>query len=221
MAYHRLQVTKRPSAQTGAQVKQIRRNGRVPAVVSRKGSPSLELTTAVSDLQAAAHHTGLGGIMLLVDEESGEEHLGMLKALQWHPVSRKLLHAGFQEVNAAQVVQTPVTVALHGEPAPVTRHEAQLIKSSESIDITAKVRDLPTAISVDISGLEIGDVVTAGDISLPSGCEATNPDSVILSVSVMRTVTLEEEEEAATMEAEPAMPELVGQRGKEEDGEGA
>jgi large subunit ribosomal protein L25 len=218
MAYHRLQVRKRASSLTGAQVRQLRRAGRIPAVVSRKGEPSLELTAELKQLQAAAHHTGIGGILLLVDEESGDEHLGMLKVLQWEPVSRKLLHAGFQEVNASQVVQTSVTLIFHGEPEPVVRHEAQLLKSSESIDVTAQVRNLPTAIALDISELAIGDVVTAGDVPLPEGCEPTNPDSVICSVVAMRVATPEEEEAAAAAAGEePSMPELVGQRGKEED----
>lgn len=214
MAYLRLQVRKRPPGQTGAETRGSRRAGRIPAVISRRGKPSLELTAGLSDVQSAAHHTGIGGILVLVDEETGEEHLGLLKNLQWNPVSKRILHAGFQEVNAAQVVQTSVPILFHGEPPQITRHEAQLIKASESIDITAKVRDLPTAIGLDIKGLVLGDVVTAKDVVLPNGCEATNPDTVICSVTAVKVVT--PEEEVAAVE-EPEQPELVGQRGKEEE----
>lgn len=219
MAYLRLQVRKRPPGQTGAQIRKSRREGRVPAVVSRRGKPSLEITTNLSDLQSAAHHTGIGGIVMLVDEETGEEHLGLLKNLQWNPLSKRILHAGFQEVNAQQVVQTSVPILFHGEPEQVTRHEAQLIKATESIDITAKVKDLPTAIGLDISGLVLGDVVTAKDVVLPEGCEATHPDTVICSVTTVKVVA--PEEEMAVAAEEPEQPELVGQRGKQEEEESA
>lgn len=209
MRYQKLHISSRDPNLTPAKVKEIRKSGQIPAVISRRGSDPVTVTADGDELRAAAHRTGIGGLMQLIDESKNETTLGMLKQLQWDPVSKQVLHASFQEVQAKEKVSTTVPVVLVGEPRAVVEKSGQLIKNNESIELEGTVTDLPDAIYVDISGLEIGDVVTASDVVIPGNIEIKNSNSVICSLSVVREVSLEPE-----IPTEAAEPELVG---KEEE----
>ena len=72
--------------------------------------------------------------------------------------------------------------------------------------------DLPTSIEVDVSGLEIGDRLTAGDIKLDKGLTlVTSPDSIVASVMPPQAV-----EEEPTASADEAAPEAEESQSAEE-----
>jgi len=164
--------------------------GEMPIALSRGGKDAISFAATSKDVQAAVHRSGVGGIMELV-ETDGASHLGMLKELQWHPVSRKLLHASFQEVRKNQVVNTSVPVVLVGEPSPIADRSGQLLKANDSIEVHAQVSALPDHITIDISEMIVGDVLTVGLIPMPNGCEPVNPDAVICSVTTPTVVEIE------------------------------
>ncbi len=205
MRYQKLHISSRDPNLTPARVKEIRKSGQIPAVISRRGSEPVTVTADGDELRAAAHRTGIGGLMQLIDESKNETTLGMLKQLQWDPISKQVLHASFQEVQAKEKVSTTVPVVLVGDPRAVVEKSGQIIKNHESIEVEGTVTDLPDAIYVDISGLEVGDVVTAGDVVIPGNVEVKNANSVICSLSMVREVSLEPE-----ISTESAEPELVG-----------
>jgi large subunit ribosomal protein L25 len=198
-------------------------DGDLPVALSRGGKDTMAFAASSGTVQGAVRKSGVGGIMELV-EEGGESHLGMLKELQWHPVSRKLQHASFQEVKRNQEVNTTVPINIVGEPAAVADRSGQFLRNSDSIELHAKVSALPDHITIDVSDMLVGDVLTAGGVPLPDGCRAASPDSVICSVTTPTVIEIEtptaetdalgeaaadgeegaEEGEAATEEAAPA-----------------
>lgn len=188
--------------------------GQVPAVLSKAGGDAVPLLATQDELQRAVHQTGIGGVMVLEDPSNGEKHLGILKELQWHPVSKRLRHASFQEVKNTQVVNTSVPLRFVGEPASVSKKEGVFIKNMEHIDLHAKVTDLPSLIAIDVSGLQIGDVVTAADVQLPKGCDITHGDALICSVTIAREIVAEVE-----APVEGAEPEVIGKAKEETDSE--
>lgn len=187
----------------------------MPVALSRGTKDAMSFAARTSDVQGAVRKSGVGGIMELV-EEGGASHLGMLKELQWHPLSRKLQHASFQEVRKNQEVNTTVPVVFVGEPAPVADKSGQFLKASESIELHAKVSALPDHITIDVSGLLVGDVLTAGILPLPEGCKAANPDAVICSVTTPTVIQLE----APTAETD-ALGEATEEGEEGEEGETA
>jgi large subunit ribosomal protein L25 len=211
MGYDTIAIKERPTQLSEGQKKQIRSSGQVPAVITRPGGAPIEFLADTAQLQSAAHRNGIGGIVMLVDAATSEEHMGMLKDLQWNPVSKEIVHASFQEVKGTQEVNTSVPLMFQGEPAALKDKSGIFNKNTESLEVHAKVKDLPKAVAIDVSGLEIGDVVTAGDLSLPDTVRAVHPEAIVCSLSVAREIV---EEEPVVEEA--AEPELVGQRGTEE-----
>lgn len=184
MRYQTIQVKPREPKQ------KPKTEGDMPVALSRSGKDTMAFAAKSNDVQGAVRKSGVGGIMELV-EEGGESHLGMLKELQWHPINRKLLHASFQEVRRNQEVNTTVPLVFIGEPAAIADRTGQLLKSADSIELHAKVSALPDHITIDISGMLLGDVLTAGLVPLPEGCNAQNPDSVICSVANPTVIEIE------------------------------
>jgi large subunit ribosomal protein L25 len=201
MRYQTIQVKPRE--------KKAKSDGEMPVALSRHGKDSVSYAAESKEVQSAVHRSGVGGIMELV-EDGGASHLGMLKELQWNPVSRKLLHASFQEVRRNQVVNTNVPVVLVGEPAPIADRSGQLLKTNDSIEVHAQVSALPDHITVDISDMLVGDVLTVGLIPMPDGCEAANPDAVICSVTTPTVIEIE----APTAETD-ALGEALAEEGEE------
>lgn len=207
MHYEEVEFVTREPGLSDSQIKASRKSGWIPGVISRGNEPPTPIAVPEKRFASAVHKTGVGGIMRLIDEK-GASHLAQLKELQWHPTSRKLLHASFTEVRAREEVVANVPLILQGEPEAVTTKSGQLVRSSESVAVRAKVTDLPDAIGLDISELQVGDTVTAGDVVLPPGCEAAHPETVICSL-IPPTLAVEAEEAASEGEG-PAEPELIG-----------
>ena len=183
MRYQTIEVKPRTS---GKKVSE----GELPIAISRSGKDTVSFAASTSAVQGAVRKSGVGGIMELV-EDGGTSHLGMLKELQWHPVSRKLQHASFQEVKRNQEVNTTVPIVVVGEPASIADRTGQFLKNSDSIELHAKVSALPDHVTIDVSEMQVGDVLTAGAVPLPDGCRAANPDSVICSVTTPTVVEIE------------------------------
>ncbi|MEO7453445.1 MAG: 50S ribosomal protein L25 [Fimbriimonadales bacterium] len=183
MRYQTIQVKPRESGKKVVE-------GDLPIALSRGGKDTVSFAASSGTVQGAVRKSGVGGIMELV-EDGGESHLGMLKELQWHPVSRKLQHASFQEVKRNQEVNTTVPIVIVGEPASVADRTGQFLRNSDSIELHAKVSALPDNVTIDVSGMVVGDVLTAGAVPLPDGCRAANADSVICSVTTPTVVEIE------------------------------
>lgn len=205
MHYEEVEFVPREPGKPDSQLKGDRQNGWIPGVISRGNEPPTPIALPEKRFAAAVHKTGVGGIMRLMDDKGGG-HLAQLKELQWHPTSRKLLHASFTEVKAREEVVAIVPLIFQGEPEAVATKSGQLVRSSEGIAIRAKVTDLPDAVGLDLSELHVGDTVTAGDVVLPPGCEAAHPETVICSV-IPPTLAVEAEE---ALGEEVTEPELVG-----------
>lgn len=204
-----------PRSVTGKQVKQLRREGRLPAVVYGKGVDPINITLdAHSASMTLASVTPSQLLTVVID---GKKHNVLVRERQRHPVSGKLLHVDFLEISMKEKLRASVLVAIEGE-APAIDNGYNLVTGIESLMVEALPRDLPDRISVDISNLsEVGDAIHVRDIVLGSKVEVlTDPDEMIVLVTAPAAAVVEPEEEEVVEGAEE--PEVI-ERGKEEDEE--
>lgn len=133
----------------------------------------------------------------------------IIKEVQYHPVTDKVLHVDFLEVVAGK----PVTVML---PIKVTGSSQGVISGGKLRTVTRRLRvkglaeSLPEAINVDITQLKIGQSIKVGEIKLNGLTLLDAPNAVVVAVKMSRAAVaganIEEEEvaEAAPAEATPA-----------------
>lgn len=162
----------------GKQVKKIRREGVIPAVLY---GPTLENPRSVS-VQAREFEDifKVAGNTALIDLDlEGETHSVFIRDVQDHPVRRHTLHIDFYAPNLNEPVQASVPVVTIGElPGTVT---GVLMHGRQVLDIRALPDAIPQQIEVDISSLEnIDDSIFISDLVLPEGLEVLNAEDELL-----------------------------------------
>jgi len=182
----------------------MRAAGRVPAVLYGHGIEPQPLTVDRKSLRAAlAHEAGLNALFAL--EVDGTRHLAMARQLQRDALKRSVSHVDFVIVRHDEIVSVEVPVRLVGEAEEVEREDGMVEQQLFHLMIHAKPADIPSAVEVDISGLEIGAAIRVGDLQLPSGVTTdVDDDEPVVMGQATRLETEDEGEEAAGDAEAPA-----------------
>jgi large subunit ribosomal protein L25 len=136
---------------------------------------------------------------------------------QIDPIKGRLIHADLARLVKGQKIEVTVPLHLTGEPIGVREKQGVLEQIIREIEIKCEPRDIPDALEVDVSNLDVHDVLHASDIPVAAGVEIlTDAEQVIATVGIVK-----EEELAATTPVEgeePAEPEVIGKGKKDEEG---
>jgi large subunit ribosomal protein L25 len=141
----------------------------------------------------------------------------MFQDRQIDPIKGRLIHADLTRLVKGQKIEVTVPLHLVGEPIGVKEKQGVLEQIIREIEIKCEPRDIPDALDVDVSNLDVHDVLHVSDIPVAEGVEIlTDAEIVIATVGIVR-----EEVEAPTPAEgeEPAEPEVIG-KGKKEEEEG-
>jgi len=198
--------------------RRLRAAGKVPAVVYGLGGDPISVAVSSRELGHILH--GPGGVNTLIDLAiDGSTELVLARQVQRDPVKHSLLHVDFIRVRRDAVVGADVPIHLVGEPAGV-KDGGVLDQELFSLHIEAKPADIPAAIEVDVTKLEIGGHIRLSEVNLPRGVTtAVDMEELVAQVMVPRGMTAEEEEAAAAAEGEAAEAAEGGEAPAEEAGE--
>ena len=188
-----------------AAARRLRVQGKVPAVLYGHGIEAQALSVDRKALRAAlAHEAGLNALFAL--EVDGTRHLAMARQLQRDALKRSVSHVDFVIVRRDEIVTVEVPVRLVGEALKVEHADGMVEQQIFHLEINALPADIPSAIEVDISGLDIGEAIRVNDLQLPEGVttDVDGEDAVVMG----QTTRLEVEEEAEEVAegAEAATP---------------
>jgi len=184
----------------------LRRAGQTPAVIYGQGvdTQSLELDTKsfTKTLLGLKRRHAVVNIDIKDGKKKNTRHV-MIKDLQVHPLKDTLVHADFFEVSLEKPMKLDVPVIYTGKAIGVDLGGEQ-IASMTTVSLEGKVLDIPDFIEIDVSGLNIGDSLTCGDLAIPENVSILDKaDAVCVLVQVM-TEKYEEEEEEEVEVAEAA-----------------
>ena len=225
----KLTAERRDGAGKGV-ARKLRAAGRVPAVFYGHGTETVSLSVDSRELLHLLHANS--GTNLLVDLLiDGTAHMAIARDIQRDHIHSRFIHVDFLAVNRDETITVSVEVNELGEPAGV-KAGGVIEHHLREIAIECLPQDVPDAIDVDISALELGDMLHVRDLVAPTGVTIlSNPDEAVLSVitpAALRTeadLTLpgeeapeapaEEEEEAEVAEGEaPAEEAPEGEGGE-------
>jgi large subunit ribosomal protein L25 len=192
--------------------KRLRREGYVPGVVY--GGKDGDCTSFKVNWRTL-RQVLVGGSALIDLKVGGKTRPVIVKDQQQHPVRDELLHIDLLEVRLDEKIQTQVSVHLEGaEEAPGIKEGGVLEHITHQLNIEALPTDIPEAIVVDVSGLEIAATMHLSEITPPQGVTfLDDPEDTILATVVVPTEVEEPEIEEET--------ELVGEDGEPIEGEEA
>ena len=206
---------------TGKQVKAMRREGKLPAVIyGRHVEPIAIMLDAHTAGLALSKLTSSSLVTIDVD---GKEFPALVRERQRDYIKDKLTHVDFLAVNLDEKIRTNVRVTLTGVSPAVKDYNGVLVQNLERLEVECLPTDLPERITIDIAVLkQIGDGIRVHDV------DAMLTDKVVLlndPDDMVAVVTMAKEEAtdaapAAEGAEEAAAPELSVERGKkDEEGE--
>ncbi|MCU0771089.1 MAG: 50S ribosomal protein L25 [Verrucomicrobia bacterium] len=198
----------------------LRDAGRIPAVIYGTGQQPESLEIKAKDLDTALHEHVSETLLvdLTVESDARPQRLALVQEVQHHPLSRKVLHVDFREVSADKPVTVSIPVEATGEPVGVKTGGGVLEHVLYKVKVRALPRDLPEALVVDVSHLEVGRSIHLGELQAPPGCELIgHKELVVLACAIPRAEAEPTEAEAA---AAPTAGDVEMIKEKKEAGEG-
>ncbi len=156
----------REASNKGA-AREIRRNGKIPAVLYGEGDPK---AVSVDAKDWATRFKHVSGNMIVTLKVAGAEHHVLIKDMQEDILSGRVNHIDFYAIHAGQKLHTQVPIHLEGTPMGV-REGGILEQKIETLEIICLPKDLPSVFTVDVSKLAVGESIHVGALDIPDTVE--------------------------------------------------
>ena len=198
----------------------VRQAGMLPGIVYGPGEASVKIAVEMRVFERVLRQAA-GGTMLIdlkVDGDSRASRKVLMKEVQRDPVTSRPLHIDLLHVSMSKPVHVVVPIQLEGIPVGVKTEGGFVDHVLRELEVECLPGDIPEYISVDVTPLEIGESVHAGDITHETVQILTPPDRVVVAVHGRAAPTPEEEAAAAEAEEGKAAAEAEAEEGKTEEG---
>lgn len=174
-------------------VKEVRKEGMVPAILYGKDSEPIALSVNPKELKEALKtESGINTLLELKFTDDGNDYnkVSLLREVQIDPISSDPIHLDFQILEMDQEIVVEIPIELEGRPIGV-RDGGVLMENLREIEISCLPNNIPSSITLDISELNIGDSIFVKDLNLGEGIEALKEeDEVVVSVVQPREMDL-------------------------------
>ena len=191
--------------------RRLRRAGSVPAVIYGGDKDPIRISILEKDIAKASEVPGFATQILSVNL-SGEEQNVIVKEIQRHPATQRVLHADLLRVNPDSKISLSVPVRFINEEicVGVKMHGGAISRLINNIDINCLASNLPEYLEVDVAELDVGDSVFLSSLDLPEGVEipslalGEDRDQAVVSIT-----------EAKVLDVEPEIVESADEEGDE------
>lgn len=207
---HTLEVKQRTAGKANA----LRRDGLVPGVVYGPSIESMPIAIVRKDLQALfAQITRSSRINLSIDGEDGTKEMDVfLKVVDYDPVTDEPRHVDFYHPDVGHPLHLYVPVKITGEARGVKSGGILNVLFNE-ISVRGLPKDVPHLITIDVSGLDLGESIHVRDVDFGDVEPMLPPERTLVTVIAPRGMEMGEEEaalEGAAVEAEEGAVEEEG-----------
>ncbi|MFD2248141.1 50S ribosomal protein L25/general stress protein Ctc [Pontibacter ruber] len=125
----------------------------------------------------------------------GTHYRAVLQDIQFHPVNEMLLHVDFLELNDEKTVKLDIPVKFVGN-SPGVMAGGKLVTKLRKLKVKALPANLPDAIEVDISDLELGKSIKVSKIKKGDYEILTSGNAPVATVTIPRALKSAQMEEA-------------------------
>jgi len=184
------------------ETRRLRRRGKVPAVLYGGGEQPraimVENDHVSHQMEQEAFYTSI-----LTLTQGSDKQAVIVKAVQRHPAKNRVLHLDFQRILADEKISLNVPIHFVGEEEAVGVKDqgGEITHLMTDVEISCLPKDLPEFLELDVTSLELNQLMHLSDLPVPEGVEITalahDQDPGVVSISPPRR-----EEEEETLEAE-------------------
>lgn len=199
-----LQVEKRDGTGKGV-ARKLRQSGRVPAVLYGGGEGSMHLSLDTKKAEYLFHNISVDNTIIdLAFEGEKEPVRTLVREIQTHPWKAHVMHVDFLRIQKGVAVDMTVPVHLVGIPIGVRNSGGIIEQIIHDIAVRCIPSKIPESIEVDITELDLHDVLHVADITFGEGVEVMlAPEQTVCAI------------------AQPRAEEVVAPEETEGEGEGA
>ena len=209
-------LTAQKRERTGSRYsRRLRDAGSLPAVVYGHKEEPVSISVNMHETMLLLKK---GEKVFELDIEGAKQHV-LLKDLGYDYLGSNIIHADFTRVDLNERVDTKAHLSFVGEAKGLKTSGAIMMHPINDIELNVLISNLPDHIDVDVSGMEVGDVLHASDVKLPleSMKLLSDPDAII--AQIVLKAQAEETDEAGEVSAEGSAPEVIGEKPAEDKSE--
>lgn len=199
--------------------RRLRREGKVPAIIYGAGRPPRQLSfdhnKVLRQLQNESFYSSILNIKV-----GDKSQAAVVKDIQRHPAKPIVMHIDLQRIVEDQEIKMNIPIHYVGEDvAPGVKAGGSVSHLITDVEVQCLPRYLPEYFEVDVSKLELDEMLHLSDLTVPEGVEipelAQGPehDQAIVSISVIKVVEIEEDVDEEAVEGEAA----EGEEGAQDD----
>lgn len=197
--------------------REVRRNGKVPAVIYGDKQPPLAIALSYKDIYYKIHGGGFLTTLATINVD-GKKIQVLPKDYQLDPVKDFPVHVDFLRVSKDTVVTVEIPVHFVNEDkSRGIKRGGVLNIVRHTVEFTCPADHIPEFIEIDLAGSDIGDSIHISAVKLPADVKPTISDRDFTIATIAAPAVL-----TATDDAAPVAPttEVAGEETEgEEDGE--
>jgi large subunit ribosomal protein L25 len=179
--------------------RKLRHAGQTPGVLYGPKAETISLSVNTHEFNKLLNSAGGEPLLFTLNLKSNGDsnsHTALIKNLQLHPVDDKIRHIDFYEVLMDEEVQVEVPITAVGKAKGVETDVGVLEIIQRTVKISCLPLAIPRNIQINVSDLELGDVVHVSDITAPEGVRLMDdPETTLMTIVASRAEEEEEEEE--------------------------
>tara|TARA_B000000532_G_C18871125_1_gene408454 strand:+ start:1389 stop:2033 length:645 start_codon:yes stop_codon:yes gene_type:complete len=124
---------------------------------------------------------------------NGKELYAIFKEIQYHPVSDEIIHIDLYGVSLKDKINLSIPIILKGE-SPGVKMGGMMTQSLLELEVSCPASKVPEFIEIDISKLELGNILHVSDLEFDDFEIITSDDATIVSIQVPKEEQEEEQE---------------------------
>ena len=199
--------------QTKAGLKQMRREGKMPAVFYTHGEKAVPITLDSKTFQGLISRRVN---IFDLDFGKGKKKPSIIREIQLDPVEDVILHVDLYGIKTTEKVAIKVPINLIGTPVGVKEMGGVLEHPIREIEIECLPKEIPGSIDIDVTELSLNESKRVQDIQLENIAILTDPHALLAHVVPPKVEAEPVEEEAVLEEEEAEEPEVITGKEKEE-----
>lgn len=154
----------------------VRREKRVPGVIygikKDPESVSLDEKILTKEIMTPGFFSRLYAVSI-----NGKEQPVLIKDVQLHPVTDRVMHIDFQRVDKTSKIHVSIPIIfINEDKSPGVKRGGMVNVVHHTLEVVCLATAIPESLTVDLTGTESNQAIHLGDLKLPKGVEAAHPE---------------------------------------------
>jgi large subunit ribosomal protein L25 len=169
----------------------LRKTGKVPGVLFGHGAAPTPISLDAKAFDELLHAGGKNHLLDITIDGTTKD-TALVREVQRHPITRRVLHADLQRVSATEEISASLPLIPVGVAEGVKNSSGVMDLVLHAVDVTGPANALPEHIEADVTNLSLYDRLTAGELVLPAGIKLDmDPSTVLITIEAPRAEQVE------------------------------